>query len=299
MSVIFHKKYLDYDFGPNHPFRPERANRFIEQLKQSDIKYEIVKPSRGSAEDILLAHSKDYLDRVERLAKEGGQLSIDTPINDSILEAAYYSVGGSILAFEKALTGNRVINLLGGLHHAERSDSSGFCVFNDHGVAIRKLQQEGRIEKALVLDLDVHAGNGTQDIFYDDPTVFTISLHQNPATLYPGKCFPRERGEGEGLGYNMNVVFDPGTEEGEYLDRLDSVLEKGKVASFDQDLTVLVFGVDTYRQDPLAGLKMGKEFYKKVGERMRDFDNLACLCAGGYSKDIPDLWVKFIMGLGV
>lgn len=271
-----------------------RAIPFLEKLKKYKIPHEILVPQKATDEDILLVHTKDYLQRVKRLAQEEGALSIDTPVNPNILEASYYSVGGSILALKHALKRERVMNLLGGLHHAGISDSSGFCVFNDHAIAIRKLQKEKKIKKAMIYDIDVHAGQGTMEIFYHDPKVFAISLHQNPMTLYPGTGFASQTGKGAGKGYNLNVPLEPGTGEKEYLHALDSVLPLAK--KFPHDVTVLVLGVDTFEEDPLASIKLKETTYQKIGKRFKKFAKLAVMCAGGYSKKTPALWLNFLKG---
>lgn len=294
LLVVYSDQYLRYDFGPGHPFWPERAKEFLRKLKKEKAPHEILTPERATDEDILLVHTKEYLARVKSLAREGGALSPDTPVNPQVLEASYWSVGGSILALRKALQGKRTMNLLGGLHHAGISDSSGFCIFNDHAVAIKKLQKEGKVRKALVFDIDVHAGQGTQEIFYRDPSVFTISFHQDPITLYPGTGFPEQKGSREGEGYNLNVTFPPGTGEEEYLEKLDSALPRAR--DFKPDVAVLVLGVDTFLEDPLAGLRLGEDTYRKIGERFKGFAKLAVMCAGGYSKKVPSLWLSFLRG---
>lgn len=294
LTITYSDQYLNYDFGPGHPFWPERALQFIKLLKKSGLTYQIIKPKRAIDKDILLVHSKDYLYRVKRLAEERGALSIDTPVNPKVLETAYFSVGGSILALKYALAGKKTMNLLGGLHHAGISDSSGFCIFNDHAIAIRKMQKEKRIKKAMIYDLDVHAGQGTQEIFYSDPTVFTISIHQDPQTLYPGTGFAWQNGEGKGKGYNLNVPLPPGTGEYEYLTALDNVLLLAK--KFKPDVVVLILGVDTYKEDLLANIQLEVDSYWKIGERFKPFPKLAIMCAGGYCRKTPELWLSFLKG---
>lgn len=294
IEIIFHEKYLKYDFGPGHPFWPERALLFLEKLKKYAIPHEILVPKKTKDEDLLLVHTQEYLDRIKQLAQESGALSLDTPVNPGVLEAAYYSVGGSILALEEALKNERAMNLLGGLHHAGPSTGSGFCLFNDHSIAIRKLQGKGKVKRAMIYDLDVHAGQGTQEIFYRDPKVFTISIHQDPRTLYPGTGFAHQKGEGAGEGYNLNVPLPPGTGEKEYLIALDKALPLAK--KFYHDVTILVLGVDTYKEDPLASIRLEEDTYRKIGERFKHFDRLSVVCAGGYSQKTPDLWLSFLKG---
>lgn len=294
LNIAYHSKYLSYHFGPGHPFWPERAAKFIELLKEENFLYRILTPEKAEDEDIILVHTPEYLARVRRLAEEGGRLSIDTPVTPEALEASFYSVSGSILALEKAAEGERAMNLLGGLHHAETNDSSGFCIFNDHAIAIRKLQKERGIRRAAVLDIDVHAGNGTQEIFYTDPNVLTISIHQNPATFYPGTGFPWQTGAGRGKGYNLNLPLDPGTGEYEYLATLEVALKRLK--EFPYEVLVLVLGVDTFKEDPLAAIELEVESYAKIGEKLKNLPNLAIMCAGGYSPRVPELWLSFLKG---
>lgn len=294
VDIIFAEEYLKYDFGFGHPFWPERTVEFFDILEKANVEYKVSKPSRPSEADVLLAHSKQYIDRVKSLAKNGGGLSPDTPLNEDLLAAAYCSVGGSILALEHALKSGKAINLLGGMHHAGTNDSSGFCVFNDHSVAIRKLQKEGKINKAIIYDLDAHAGHGTQDIFYYDPSVFTVSVHQDPATIYPGTGFGYQRGAGAGEGYNLNLSLPPAAGERDYFKALDTVSSKTK--NFKADMVVLVLGTDTFKKDPLSDMQLESDTYREIGKRFSSFPNIAVVFAGGYSKDVPCLWLSFLEG---
>ncbi|MEA2020464.1 MAG: histone deacetylase family protein [Patescibacteria group bacterium] len=295
LKIVWSEEYLKYKFGPNHPFWPERGRVFLDLIDEAGLRYDLAEPEKASDSDVLLVHVQGYLDGVKKLYQEGGSLSPDTPLYSGVLEAAYYSVGGSILAARLALSGEKVINPLGGWHHAKTARGGGFCIFADHAIAIRKLQQESVIEKAMVFDLDAHAGNGTQEIFYSDPAVFNISLHQDPHTLYPGTGFAHQRGQGEGKGFNLNVPLSPGATGSRYLEELDSVLPlRGE---YQPDLTFLILGVDTYKEDPLTQLGLEEDDYFKIGKRFNEFRNLAVLFAGGYSKKTPELWLNFIRGL--
>jgi len=295
LKIVWSPEYLKYDFGPGHPFWAERGRLFLDLLGKVALKYELIEPEKVTDEDLLLVHTEGYLNGVKRLYWEGGNISPDTPLNPGVLEATYYSVGGSILAAQEALAGNTSINLLGGLHHAGPDHGGGFCIFSDHAIAIRKLQQEGEVERVMIYDLDAHAGNGTQEVFYEDSTVFNISLHQDPRTLYPGTGFADQKGAGSGEGYNLNVPLPPNISGREYLEELDSVLELRK--DYKPDLNFLILGVDTYKEDPLTQMKLGEEDYCKIGERFSSFDNLAVFFAGGYSKKTPELWLHFLKGL--
>ena len=295
LDIVYSEEYLRYDLGEGNPISRDKTVVFLEKLKEEGlVSYEVVEPEKASEEDLLLVHTPKYLEELKRLASNGLEADPDTPVNQRMLEGGLYIVGGTILCLDLALKGRRAINLIGGMHHAGSYKASGFCIYNDHAVAIRRLQKDGKIKKATVYDLDVHAGQGTQEIFYSDPTVMTVSMHQDPFTIYPGTGFESQRGEGKGLGTNLNVVLPPGTREAEYLNALDSVIDKTR--NFGADITVLVLGVDTYKNDLLGGLSLEEDSYRKIGERFRNFEKLAVLFGGGYSWKIPDLWMMFLRG---
>lgn len=296
LKIIWTDEYLKYNFGPGHPFWVERGQMFLDKIKQErKFDYQVLSPQKATDQDILLAHTQDYLNRVKKLALNQGALSLDTPLNEEVLQAAYWYVGGTILALEQVLKGNLVMNLLGGLHHAGSNNSAGFCVFNDCAIAIKKLQKIQRVKKVFVLDIDVHAGNGTQEIFYEDPTVFTVSLHQDPRTLYPGTGFEDEIGAGPGKGFNRNFILAPGTTGKEYLEKFREALKL--ISKFKPDLLILVFGADTFKEDPLANINLELDDYFKIGQSLKPFQPFAILCAGGYSKKVPEIWLKFLQEL--
>lgn len=295
LSVVYSDNYLKYDLGADNPISRDKTAVFLRKLKKDgEIPYEVIEAPRANDDDVLLAHTQRYLTEVKRAATDRMDLSLDTPVDENTLEAAYFLIGGTILCSNLALQDKRVINLIGGMHHASSHQGSGFCVFNDHAIAIRRLQQDGKIKKATIYDIDVHAGQGTQEIFYEDPSVLTVSIHQDPYTIYPGTGFEWQRGAGEGLGTNINIPLPPGTTETEYLTALDLVLER--TTSFSPDLTVLLLGVDTYKGDLLGGFRLEEESFGKIGERFKDREKLAVLFGGGYSTKIPDLWMAFLKG---
>lgn len=295
LSLVYSDNYLKYDTEGDDPVSKTKAPLFLQMLAiEGEIPYEIFEPAKATDEDILLVHTLRYLTEVKKLAASRLELPPDTPIDKERLECAYFMVGGTILCLNLALEGERVVNLIGGAHHASSFQSSGFCIFNDHAIAIRRLQKEGKIKTATIYDLDVHAGQGTQEIFYEDPSVLTISIHQDPATIYPGTGFEWQTGRGNGLGMNLNLPLAPGTTEQEYLKSLDSALERA--SGFASDMNVLVLGVDTYKGDYLGGLRLEQDSFRKIGERFRGFKKLAVLFGGGYSSKIPDLWMTFLKG---
>jgi acetoin utilization deacetylase AcuC-like enzyme len=294
LNIVWHEKYLDYFFGEDHPFDVSRALPFIEQLPIENI----ITPAKAKNEDILLVHTKEYLQTLKE--NEKVNLTMDTFCDQKILEASLYYVGGTIKTFEIALKEGFAFNLLGGLHHSCPDHGEGFCIFNDISIAIKKYQHENKMKKVLVLDIDVHAGNGTQEIFYNDNTVFAISLHQNPLTIYPGRCFENETGLNKGKGFNKNVIIEPYTNGIQYLQILKQTLKE--IEFFDYDLLVIVFGADTYKDDILGNLELDFKDYVNIANSISSFNKkkgnkpVALLAAGGYSKEVHNIWISFLNG---
>lgn len=295
LQIVYSDNYLKYDLGEGNPISRTKTKVFLEQMSEQDrIPYKVIEPEKAVEQDSLLVHTQKYLDELKRLAANNLEFDADTPLNEGMIEGGAYIVGGTIRTLELALQGEKVVNLIGGMHHAGSYKASGFCIYNDHAIAIRKLQKEGKIETAMIYDLDVHAGQGTQEIFYTDPSVYTVSIHQDPMTIYPGTGFDWQIGKDNGEGSNFNVSLSPGTTEEEYLQALDKTIEYTR--SFNPDITVLILGVDTYKNDALGNLRLEQESFKKIGERFKHIDKLAVLFGGGYSTKIPDLWMTFLEG---
>ena len=227
--LTFHEKFRQYDLGEGHPFRGDRfanAMRFFESqglLGLSEIV--IVEPQPAQKEDLLRVHDEGYVDLIFRLAKESKPYDIETPVSPAILEAALLIAGGAIECGKAVCEGKvkRAISLGGGYHHAGRNYGGGFCLFNDIAVLVEHLRTKYGVKRFLILDYDVHFGNGTSDIYYRDPNVLYISLHQDPRTIYPGTGFVWQIGEGTGEGYNVNVPLSPGTGDSTYLYALKDI----------------------------------------------------------------------------
>ena len=189
IGITYHKDYNKYDLGMGHPLVGDKPTKTMEFFEEQGIMNSVTlfAPNKATEKDLLRAHSKNYVNRVKELSKTGGMLASDTPAPIGIYDIASLATGGSILAGEKLFEGfNIMANPLAGFHHAGRDFSSGFCFFNDIAVTIEYLREKQKLKKFLVIDLDVHHGNGTQDIYSSDPTVLNLSFHQDGKTLYPG-----------------------------------------------------------------------------------------------------------------
>jgi len=242
---------------------------------------DVLEPQRAPDAAVLRVHDRAYVEKLLR-----GKLSVleeavlELPYSKQLVEASFLCAGGSILAARESLTRGAGINLGGGFHHAFPDHGEGFCVFNDIAIAIRALQQEGRIRRAAVIDLDVHQGNGTAAIFRDDPTVFTFSMHHEQN--YPA-IKPRS---------DLDVGLDTGTDGAAYL----AALERHLPAILDRhrpDLVAYVAGADPYEQDQLGGLRLSREDLRKrdrvvfEGAASREIPVVAFL-AGGYAVRVED-----------
>jgi acetoin utilization protein AcuC len=206
-------------------------------------------------------HTADYLDAVQRASADPtftgyGLGTDDDPVFAGMYEASALIAGGSAIAAREVWEGRveHAVNIAGGLHHAMAGNASGFCIFNDIVLAIRTMLAAGA-KKIAYVDIDVHHGDGVQAAFYDDPRVLTVSLHQDPRTLFPGTGMPNEIGTGDATGTSVNVALPPGTGDDAWLRAFGAVVP-GVVRAFAPDVLVTQCGCDTHHEDPLASLEL-------------------------------------------
>lgn len=249
--------------GEDHPECPERYDAIYLALCRSGLMDHLQKiPCRSALdEEIVLAHTPAYLELVKREVAAGpGWLSTgDTPVSSGSLEAATYTVGGVLNAVESVVTGkvkNAFCLARPPGHHATSDRGMGFCIFNNVALAARYAQEKLGIERVLIVDWDVHHGNGTQDIFYRDGSVFYFSIHQSP--LYPGTGATDEIGEGPGRGATMNVPLAAGADGRAFMRSLESDLGPA-MAHFRPQLVLISAGFDAREGDPLGAFKLQDE----------------------------------------
>ncbi|MCS7114938.1 MAG: histone deacetylase [Nitrososphaerota archaeon] len=274
VALIYQRKLLEHDFGPEHPFRKERFTLYFDKLKEKGIldlpQLQVVDPPlEATEEDVLLVHEPSLLNLIKTLSKTGGRLDADTPVPMGTYERALVQAGGIIYAGRAVVKGefNRAIQCVAfGGHHATRAHygfSFGFCYFNDDSIVIRHLQKHGYIKRAFILDCDAHHGNGIQEIFYEDPTVVYMSMHQDPRTLYPGTGYIHEVGSGAGEGYTVNVPLPPGVDNENYLRALREVFPP-IMREFKPDILLFIAGADNYFADPLTNYNLTMAFYPEL-----------------------------------
>lgn len=313
LSVPWDDALLNYDFGHDHPLAPVRVEltmalaRALGVLDGEGVRVEPV----TAADDAVLrmVHAPEYIDAVrnagratqaERLAFGVG--TPDNPFFPMMHEASALIAGASVAAAREVWTGaaEHAVNAAGGLHHAMRSHASGFCVYNDPAIAIAWLLAQGARRVAYV-DVDVHHGDGVQAAFWNDPRVLTISLHEDPRTLFPGTGRPGEFGGPDAEGYAVNVALPPGTKDGPWLRAFDAVVPP-LLSAFDPDILVSQHGCDTHALDPLANLRLTVDGQRAAAERLHRLAHehadgrWVATGGGGYAlvDVVPRIWTHLL-----
>jgi len=303
-KVIYHPAYRGYDLGPEHPFSPGRIDMVLDLLTDIGAAPELVAPAPVAAAELFGVHDADYVRAVEAasIGEIGPELAAlglgtpDNPIVAGMAEAARWLVGGTLHGARLIAAGEAdlVLQLGGGFHHARRRLASGFCLYNDLAVAIRHLVAVGM--HVAYIDIDVHHGDGVQEIFYADEHVLTLSLHESGEYLFPGMGWPHELGQGMGRGLKLNVPLEPFTEGGSYLEALEKVSEPA-FDFFRPDVLVVQAGADAHHLDTMADLMLTtQDFERVIGTIMRLAERYTrgralFTLGGGYSlQATPRVW---------
>jgi acetoin utilization deacetylase AcuC-like enzyme len=281
LRLVYSDQY-DLNLGnhvfPSVKYRLTRESLLRESIAQPE---DFVEPRPASDDDVALVHHRDYIRKLKT-----GTLSyleilrLEIPYSPELMRAVWLCAGGSTLAARLALTGGVAVNLGGGFHHAFPDHGEGFCVLNDVAIAIRSLQKKKAIARAMTVDCDVHHGNGTAAIFAADPTVFTLSIHQENNYPYPKPPS------------SLDINLQDRVEDEEYLAALEEGLDKS-LAEFQPDLIFYLAGADPYREDQLGGLRLSLEGLERrdrlvyAKARARDIPVVVTL-AGGYARHLDD-----------
>ncbi len=280
-AIVHHNLYKEHDTGFGHPECPERYSVVINALKndsslwQSIIEIEADPAPHG---DVGACHDPQQIKRVEKVVREGTMfLDADTVVSMKSLDAALLAAGGACDAVDAVMSGkvkNAFLPARPPGHHASRNRAMGFCLFNNVAVAARYAQQKYKeIETVAIIDWDVHHGNGTQGIFYDDPTVFFFSMHQYP--WYPGTGTRGETGFGRGRGFTLNVPVKAATKAKEQVRMFETALEEIS-AKINPDMIFISAGFDAHESDPLGQLKLEDEDYISMTRTLKQWADESC-----------------------
>ncbi|MGH3280771.1 MAG: acetoin utilization protein AcuC [Trebonia sp.] len=301
-----------YDFGAGHPFDPVRIRLTMDLARDLGVfkvpSVTVVEPSPATDLEIETVHDPDYVAAVRHAGRAlapavgFGLGTDDDPVFEGMHEAAALVVGATLAAARSVLSGTatHAVSIGGGHHHAMRANASGFCVYNDIAVAIKWLLSAGA-ERVAYVDFDVHHGDGVQAAFYDDPRVLTISLHEHPATLFPGTGRPGETGTGAGEGYAANVALPAGTEDAGWLRAVDGVVLP-LLRAFRPTALVTQHGCDSHRLDPLAHLALSVDGQRQAQLMMHELAHELCdgrwiaTGGGGYAlvQVVPRTWTHLL-----
>ncbi|MGO9014627.1 MAG: histone deacetylase [Dissulfurispiraceae bacterium] len=263
VGFVYGPVFLKHETPLGHPESKARLIAITERLKRAPFWKDLVliAPCKAQYQDIELVHTKSYVEKVRNFGT--GHLDPDTYLSEHSLEAALHAAGAVIDAVKQCKSG-KILRAFCAVrppgHHAEAYAAMGFCIFNNVAIGARYAQKAG-YKKVFIIDFDVHHGNGTQHVFYEDDTVFYFSTHQSPH--YPGTGGSAERGKGKGKGYTFNIPLPAGSGFKEFFSAYCEVLP-GLVKGFAPDILLVSAGYDIHAHDPLAGLRVNDEGIRDI-----------------------------------
>ncbi len=309
-ALIWDPAVTAYKFRPDHPFNPRRLELTVSLIEALGLidgdQARMVAPRHATEAELLAVHSREYLDAVRRYS--GGADAVgagpwglgtdDTPIFPGMHEITSLVSGATIHAAELVMSGEvtRAFSIAGGLHHAHRDRASGFCVYSDLAAAIAWIRREHG-GKVMYIDYDAHHGDGVQGIFYEDPDVLTLSLHESGRYLFPGTGFVDELGEGDGYGYSLNVPLEAFTEDDSWLD-IHRKLIPEVMEAYRPDVVILQSGCDGHALDPLTHLRASTTLFEETTRIVCEAADRVCggrvvaTGGGGYAiwQVVPRAW---------
>ncbi|MGC4932725.1 acetoin utilization protein AcuC [Gordonia sp. DT30] len=315
-AVIWSEDFLSYRWAHTHPMNPVRLALTMTLARSLGVLdgVDVAEPLNVDDDALIPVHSREYIDAVRAVGSGTASLSgpllerlfglgdADNPVFEGMHEAARLLVGGTLAAAQAVASGSvrRAVNIGGGMHHAMKSRAAGFCIYNDCSVAIRWLLANG-YDRIAYVDIDAHHGDGVQAEFVADPRVMTISLHQHPATLWPGTGWPTEVGDDTAHGTAVNLPFMPDTPDRLWLRGFHAVVPS-MIGAFAPQILISQCGADSHRADPLTDLALTVDGQRAAMMAMRELADRYCegrwiaVGGGGYGvvDVVPRSWAHLL-----
>jgi acetoin utilization deacetylase AcuC-like enzyme/formylglycine-generating enzyme required for sulfatase activity len=294
-ALVYDDIYLEHKTTPGHPETSQRLVEITNRLRASGLYPQLLKltPKPVPSEWLTMVHSPEYIQRVKNSCENNmGYLdSMDVPISTKSYEAALVAAGGVLSAID-AVVEKKAANAFCAVrppgHHSLKDKAMGFCIFNNVAVGARYIQKKHNLSDILIVDWDVHHGNGTQATFYDDPSVLYFSTHQYP--FYPGTGSEAEKGGGRGLNYTINVPLPIGSGDADYVKAFKEKLEPAALA-FSPDFVLISAGFDAHKDDLLGGMKVTADGFAQLTQIVKDISEKCCqgrlvsVLEGGYGLE--------------
>ncbi|MBN1802015.1 MAG: acetoin utilization protein AcuC [Candidatus Lokiarchaeota archaeon] len=317
VGLYFTDEYYEYNFGNTHPLRPLRLELTYSLIKKLGLLenklLHVFKPRHCTEEELTRVHSPNYVQVIQKLSVDPNDTSVrpysyglgpgDNPIFKGMYESSTLICGASLQAAEKVFLDEEypiTFNPAGGLHHAMRNHASGFCIFNDIGVAIAHLKTLKEDIKIAYLDIDCHHGDGVQWMFYDDPNVLTISYHEDGRYLFPGTGTIEETGKNSGAGFSINFPLQRWTTDKIFLNLFRGTFPK-ILETYQPDILISQLGVDTHHLDPLTQMGLSLSVYPDIAQTIKTtakeyaYNRWLALGGGGYLMSVvPRAWALFL-----
>lgn len=296
-GLVQDARFQEHKTGPDHPERPERLAAIASRLASDGLSDACVsvEPATVDMAHVERVHQADYLRRLEEACRSGAAY-IDVPdsaVCPASFDIAQLAVGSVLHAVDRVMAGeldNAFCAVRPPGHHAERHLSMGFCLFNNIAIAARYLLDHHGLSRVLIVDFDVHHGNGTQHLFEADPHVLFISLHGHPGIVYPGTGYAHERGVGEGVGFTINLPMLPPSSDDEWQQAFDKTVLP-EAAKFAPEFVLISAGFDAHRRDPLAPLELETPVFGWMTDQLVQLASahasgrLVSLLEGGYDLE--------------
>ncbi|MBN1522046.1 MAG: hypothetical protein JW928_05885 [Candidatus Aureabacteria bacterium] len=266
VALIYSEDFKKLDFGYGHPMRGDRYEKALREFEKMNLMDRLLmdKPDAVSEDILNLFHTPDYIKKVQEVSRTGsGSFGEEVPGFKGIYDIALLSVSASVTAADH-IAGNDLcdvaVNICGGWHHAFENKGRGFCIFNDIAVAANYLLKRKNIKKIMIVDYDAHHGDGTQRAFYNCSSIYTISFHQDPLTMYPFITgYEKEAGEGAGEGFNKNFSLSPLCDDDEFISKFDQL--RLLIRDFVPEVLILQMGVDGSRECRISHMQLTQRAY--------------------------------------